>query len=245
MRKLTYTTEFGGDYGEVSINLLEEESEKILGIRIDTMGPFYLRNDDIDELHDKIHECLEARETFAKLAAQGMGGWDEQPAPDESEPDEHSHLHDHESVDGTSFHKHPHRYGPDFPVSLNLAEIEALKELADGQYICEDGDYFHPLYGHGLIGASSLTADKMGGKRLYVINDKGRALLATQEPLAKGATRCENCHWWGLYFSGAADDETWAICAEPQPESRGAGGHPKRHEGDWCQRWTQRGVGSV
>ncbi len=83
MRKLTYTTEFGGDYSEVSISLLEEESEKILGIRIGPMDPFYLRDDDIDELHDKIHECLEARETFAKLAAQGMGGWDEQ--PDESD----------------------------------------------------------------------------------------------------------------------------------------------------------------
>ena len=59
----------------------------------------------------------------------------------------------------------------------------------------------------------------------------------------KGGFRCGNCHWWGLYFSGAADGETWAICAKPQPESCGAGGHPKRHEGDWCQRWTQRGCG--
>ncbi|KKN61594.1 hypothetical protein LCGC14_0520470 [marine sediment metagenome] len=85
MRKLTYTTEFGGGYGEVSINLLEEESEKILGIKIGLMGPFHLRNDDIDELHDKIHECIEARETFAKLAAQGMGGWNDQPDPEAAE----------------------------------------------------------------------------------------------------------------------------------------------------------------
>ncbi len=88
MRKLTYTTDFGGDYCEVSIDLLEEESEKILGIRIGSMRPFYLRSDDIDELHDKIHECIEAHATFAKLAAQGMGGWNDQAEHDEEESDE-------------------------------------------------------------------------------------------------------------------------------------------------------------
>ncbi len=156
MRKLTYTTDFGGDYCEVSINLLEEAGERILGIRIGPMKTLHLRNDDIDKLHDKLHECMEARETFAKLAAQGMGGWNDQPNLEAAEGEV--------SIWGVS-----------------ADEIALLQRLAGGVEILESNWAFRGLWNLDLLEVTAETASDPAAKRYYTISKDGRARLAEQE----------------------------------------------------------------